>query len=235
MSVLIIISYFVVIYALGILSAERFFFFCKPFHYERYFKPKVVMTILLMLALVVVSYVISTELLIGRKTFYVNLHCQLADAKTHAYIQLALVFAPTLFMIAFGTIQIQRLIKRQQQVVNALVLPQDTNIKKHKGVITTPVGKKAKHAVRLVLLLSGVFVGTHLPAYILRSVMFSIGISWEDVETRKHFTASVILRVEAVIEACVAPAFNPIVVFFINKDIRDHALDTLKTLKNLFK
>ena len=94
------------------IALERYFYFCRPFHYQRYFGLKSVVIVTVSMLTLTHSYILITEVLIGRKLHPHFILCQLPNEQFHAAIQFVIFFVPAIICTFFSAYKIQSVITK---------------------------------------------------------------------------------------------------------------------------
>lgn len=156
------------------------------------------------------GFSLFSELYVGRHYYTTILACN-ASGPDLVYLNPLVIFLfylSSAFMSLICLIRLIILVKRQHNSV----VPSDS---------MTPHFKKTLsiyNAVKIVLLVSGTFWATSVPAFIGRTTIFSSGATWNDMDTRSNSTAYVISRTFNFMFMTMSA--RPILYLTINKELR---------------
>ena len=76
-----------------------------------------------------------------------------------------------------------------------------------------------KSAIRMILLVSGVYWGTYIPAWIIYALIVSFGATWESMDKRCNLYAAILMRLARFLMNHISPCLNPLIYFWIHKDL----------------
>ena len=102
----------------AIIAIERYYYFCEPMKYPRYFTSKSITCFVIGVLVIAESYMISTELLIGRKTPNHFSSWRLENQEKHKLLQLLVFFVPAAACTCFSVFSISRLIDANRRSIN---------------------------------------------------------------------------------------------------------------------
>jgi type IV secretory pathway VirB3-like protein len=194
---------------IGLMAYERFVYFCHPMKYDRWLRRRIVAFGIGAITTAPLIYMAVSEIYPGREFHATILGCNLRDMSIHPIFQGLVFVLPTMFSTAFCSVKIWRL-SVQRSVAPSV--PQDP-------VLATPTRQAAK-ALRVLLLVSGVFWAMTLPVAITRSLYFRSGVTWQDLDSRRSYFKALFLRYNYYIYALVSPLLNPIIYYYSRKDLR---------------
>ena len=198
---------------IGLMAFERYLYFCHPMRYQSILKAHVLATVIIAIFAAPNVYCAVTEFLIGRQYHSSVLGCNFGGGKIliQSTIQLLCFLMPPAVVTIVSTYKIWRLLV---QVNVAPVAPD--------GAVTQSVapGHQATKVIRMILLVSGTFWGTYLPSIIMRVTIFSLGITWEDVNSRDSLMASMLIRTATILFTCVSSTLNPFIYYYSRRDLR---------------
>ena len=164
-------------------------------------------------------YVFYTERTIGSKLSYVSLSCQLQNA-THSHVQLIVVVLIPVSFITFSFVSIFRVARNAQDNNNMRIPLGRLNNDTHQRV--DPIRRRfrnLRNAIRLILMTSGMFLVTIVPAAISREIVLLHGVTWQEVETRQVLWASLLMRLETTFESVLFAAVNPIIYYRTERNL----------------
>lgn len=223
-------AFFCSIYLLGLLAYERYHFFCRPMSYQRTFATFRLVCLVVGAWLIALSFSISTEILLGRKVYITVLGCQLESSRVMSQIQIAGFFGPSLFLVFFSTIRVGILLVKMRAMIAPQILDQGNGNTSNPDQIYLPIEglsntykikiSKAGAAFKLVILISGLFWGTYIPGFIVRLVIFSSGITWEEIESRQNLTAMILLRSSHLIIVTIPQVLNPWLYLYTHPELK---------------
>ena len=199
-------------------------FFCQPFRYPRWFKKLNITLLVALTTIIVFIYIIYTELTIGRKLAYVSFTCQLQDV-SQSFIQMVVFIIIPLTITMFCVIAISRVLTKQRMRIIDLTMV--TGRSNSQSIATSnnanevnPIKQLVKNGgktIRLIVMVSGVFLVSIIPSAIFRQTVTMNGITWYDIETRSVFWASVLMRLESTIGSILFSTVNPLIYYYIEK------------------
>lgn len=158
-------------------------------------------------------YAIITEILIGRVCHESILACHLPGTVYLNYVQLASFLFPSLIVTIYCMIRIWRIAMAQR------VAPIEPGNAQAAAANVSQL-EKIRVALKAIGLVSGTFWGTYIPGFILRTIIFSAGITWYDIDTRKEMGASVMMRVSQLMFIQVSSAVNPLIYYNTNRPMK---------------
>ncbi len=88
------------------------------------------------------------------------------------------------------------------------------------GPVHSLVTVSLRRAFKIILLVSETFWLTCVPAFIGRTVIFSTGTTWVDMDTRRNVVAFALLRCFSFLLTTVSCLLNPLIYILVHKDIR---------------
>ena len=87
---------------------------------------------------------------------------------------------------------------------------------------TTAITKQARKAVILILQVSGAFWCTLIPSMLMRTIIFNLGYTWDDLDTRRYLAPSILVRLGSLLYVPIAPVVNPVFYYYYSrKDLRE--------------
>jgi hypothetical protein len=131
------------------------------------------------------AFAIITEILIGRVFHESILICHLPGTVYLNYVQIGCFLFPSLIITVYCMIRIWR-VAMAQRVAPAPIEPS--------SAASVSQIDKIRVALKAIALVSGTFWGTYIPGFIIRTAVFSAGNTWVDLDTRKNFNASLLIR-----------------------------------------
>ena len=202
-------------------SRFRYMFFCQPFRYPRWCKKQNINTVVGITTIITFIYIIYTELTIGRKLAYVSFTCQLQDAG-QAYFQMVFYVLIPLLITIICIIAISRVLKKQRMRINNLtVLAGNANCETtgsyHQINPIKQLVKNGGKTIRLIVMVSGIFVASVFPSAIFRQTVAMNGITWHDIETRSVYWASMLMRLETTFACVLFATVNPLIYCYVEK------------------
>ena len=192
-------------------------FFCQPFRYPRLCKKWNLIIIIGITSIIAFSYVIYTELTIGRKIAYMSFTCQLMNPKQSHIQTTVFVFIPLVISI-FCVISINRVLAKQRMRIRHIAL--EVNPQMNNASQINPIKQLIKNGgktIRLIVMVSGTFLASLLPSTIFRETVLMNGITWDDIITRRVYWAAILMRLEVIIGSVTFSCVNPIIYFYIEK------------------
>lgn len=212
-------------YMVSLLAVERYVYFCKPYHYHKIFTLKKIVAYVMFIVTFPLAYTVGTEIAIGRIMYFSVMDCQLKQAGLHGYYQVALFFAPPILLTSYSLTNIVMLIIRQRNSVLPAVTSPNPIAQTSQSMTTNRQAsyeKKStpKKALRLLLLVSGTFYLTFLPAEAARTALFNSGLTWAEAETRQDRSAAFQLRMQSLSYYGISPMINPLVYYSTMRELR---------------
>ena len=180
-----------------LLSFERYQYFVHPLSYHRRFSQRNVLLLLIFALAPGVMCSALTEVITGRILYPVSLDCQLPQNAARVFIIL-LFFFPAFTVTSYSLVSLYHIAVKQKSRVQDLKL--------NKEQVST---MSTKDAIRLILLVSGVFYGSYIPVYGLLQVLLNTGITWEKMNTRTHEVLSVSVRMLCLVMTFLHGVINP--------------------------
>ena len=204
--------YFVSIHFIMALSFERYQYFMHPLKYPQRFNKRNIKKIFLAVSTPGILFAVFTEVFVGRTFHAVVLDCMLPFTTPLNLIIVFLFGLPNIIINIFCIVSLLKLLKKQRRQVQALQI---------EGSVCMPGKAKrpVKDAVRLILLVSGIFYGSYVPAYLIHEVIFR-NVTWESLNARDVETLSVLYRVFSTVASCTPACLNPWVYIYVNQDLR---------------
>ena len=219
-SILSITFTFSTMYMTTYIALERYFYFCYPFKYVRYFSPLRIAVVSVLIILIPVVWCVVTGIVIGRRQLSTAaMLCQLPQAIKALPSQMIIFLFPSIFGILLSFIQIFRLRHRALKQVHCQA--EEVGQAGLNPAVVTPTNLKSmKAALRLLLLTSGSFWGTLIPSWAMRTIVLTSGSSWEDLDNRVNIWNTIVIRMHVLILSSFASALNPIIYFALHADFR---------------
>ena len=90
------------------IAIERYYYFCKPMKYPRYFTPKSIIFFTIAFCMVGEAYMFVTDLIIGRVTYEFFSLCHLPAQTWNNIFQLTIFVAPAITCTLFSVYNIRR-------------------------------------------------------------------------------------------------------------------------------
>ena len=94
----------------ALVAVERYFYFCEPMKYPRYFTLKTVTLFTCFICGIALGYTLGTEIIIGRKQSEFHGLCRLENQVIHKIIQSSIFFLPAILSTCFSIYKIGKLI-----------------------------------------------------------------------------------------------------------------------------
>ena len=192
---------------------ERYFYFCQPYKYERYFTVRKVTAAIVILFLLVLAYVSIIEALFARKLFYAMPNCSVEEDDIISVCSVILVFLPVTITVIFAAIKLSSLIKKQKQQIRDMNYP-SSNVTGH------PLNFKMKSSLHQILMLSGLLFISQIPVAIVCNILILYGVKRHDLETRKALVGFIVFRTSFLLSCFLAPASYPVVLLYVNRSLR---------------
>ena len=126
----------------AIVAFERYFYFCKPFLYQRILTLKSIIAATIAILLFAQIYIFSTEIIYVREFQPLVALCQLEDQTYHNAIQFGLFFIPSIIATIFSIHSIRKLINKIGASDGTL---QSGNVANLEPILRT---RSAKHGLR---------------------------------------------------------------------------------------
>ena len=101
----------------AVVALERYFYFCRPFLYQRWFTLKSIIAATVFMFSVTQTYTFTTEIIYKRELQPIVAICQLQVQTTHNVIQFCLFFLPSIIATVFSVYKISKLIDNKVDVV----------------------------------------------------------------------------------------------------------------------
>ena len=132
------------------------------------------------------------------------------------YIQQTVIFLVPAVEIIVASVFIWRSMKSAQvaPAVPSGMQPQ----------ISQPAPKQAQKALKMILLVSGSYWGTSIPATMLWLSAKNMVKSWEELDSRVNVTAFALMRSGSFLITIVSSFLNPLIFFWNRKDMRRYLL-----------
>ena len=199
------------------IACERYVFFCHPFRYlQQFSKARIVAAVVMCYTIPII--VLMTPSMESGSTFHASiLSCTISDNKPSGKF-FALIVLPSAAVTIYCMIRVWCL-SRSAAVGPGVVGNQQT--------LATPV-HQARKTLKMILLLSGTFWVTSLPAYVSWMTIFMAGNTWEDLDSRRYIGPSIVMRLTMFTHCFVSSAVNPLIYYYSRKDLR---LATCKLLR----
>jgi hypothetical protein len=220
-------------YHISLIAFERYMYFCRPMKYSHFITTRRVVLAMCMIYITACSYMTITEILIGRDYHPGVLVCNLSNPGFHGIFQIVVFQLPPAVVTIICSLKIWKLIKENSvppHIVLGHVNPNSSTINEATNNQAIPV-RQAKKAIRMILLISGALWGTYIPGMIIRTIIFNLGYTWEDIDTRSALVPALMVRLSTYVMSFVSSAVNPIIYVYTRKDLR-HALFTIMGLKS---
>ena len=196
---------------LGLIAYERFIFFCKPMIYEHHLTTTRVIVASAAIYFMSAVFVIATELTLGRFYHPAVMAFNLEASGLQSIIQFCLFFLTPLIITIFCAVKIWRLIK-SSSVAPAVPSGQQS-------ALSPTVIKKATWALRMILLIGSTLWFSNIPGFVIRGVLFNIGYTWEDMDTRRHLIPAILMRFALYLYCALPLALNPIIYYGTQPDL----------------
>ena len=226
LSDLVIATYFTLIYLVAMISLERYCYFCLPFHYQRIITCRRILLVITLVVCAVFVWVVVPEILIGRTMLYANLYCQLENVVI-ATTYMAFCFAPSFMAVLFSCGNIMHLIRQKARRMANDAIP---GFMSQQQILS--INRPARSALRIIVMLSGLLLITHIPTTIIRRSVIYSGITWEEIDSRKAFYEAIAIRVCAYVKAVVSPAISPCILLYVNRWLRIRCQSFLRSLSS---
>lgn len=218
-SCLIAAAFFCTVYMLGILAYERYHFFCHPLSYPRLFTTAKLCCLVAGVWLITVCYFVSSEIIFGRELFIAVMSCQMKSS-IMTQSQLIYFFGPSLFSIIFSTVRVGMLWAKMRTTVSPqpLGVTDQTSVEALSNTYKVKI-RKAGTAIKLILLISGLFWGTYILSFIARVVVLR-NFTWDEIDTRQNMTAMILVRGSQLLAGTVSQIFNPGLYMYTHPQLR---------------
>ena len=195
----------------AVVAYERYTYFCHPFHYERRFSTALIVITLGMCYAIPVTLVATREALFSTSAFHAsNLSCNISNAGIHRFTLLVVIVLPSIAVTVYCMIRVWKLSRRAE------VSPE---VQGNLEIQSTPV-QQARKTLKMILLLSGTFWATTLPAIVGGIIILSADYTWEDLDIRRYLVPSIILRLAVFTHCFISSAVNPVIYLYSRKDLR---------------
>ena len=109
--------FFSTIQMTAIIAIERYYFFCEPMKYPRYFTSRSITCLTITVIFISEAYMITTQIFIGRKTPYYYASCRLEGQSFHKTLQFLIFFLPAIVCTGFSIYKIARLIAKDRRAI----------------------------------------------------------------------------------------------------------------------
>ena len=101
----------------ALVAVERYFYFCEPMKYARFFTLKSITFATLMICLIAEGYTLSTEIIVGRQRPETTSICRLENQVLHKVLQLVIFFLPAIVCTCFSIYKIGTLINKTRHSI----------------------------------------------------------------------------------------------------------------------
>ena len=85
---------------------------------------------------------------------------------------------------------------------------------------TAETAKQARKAFLLILQVSGAYWVAQFPSMIIRMIIFNIGYTWEDLDSRQHVTPAILIRLATFLYVPISQVIHPLFYYYSIKDLR---------------
>ena len=203
---------FLSFHILTLMALERYCYFAMPFKHGRLFSTKKIIVVEVILWCFSLTF--STTIHVTkRRTYYdVVLMCQSPTAGLFIYAQLVLYILPAIGGITFAIVKLWRL-RRQHQAQ----LKTRTHMENSRAENRI---KKTSAAIRIIVLISGLFWITYLPPALFRLVVFANGSTWEKLDDFSQPNLSYAFRYFNMIIFTLSSALNPFIYLLSHRELR---------------
>ena len=183
----------------AVLDFERYTYLCHPFHYEQWFSTaRIVVTLVMCYAFP--ATVVTTQEAIFNDSFHAStLSCYISNTGIHRYALLVVIMLPSIAVTLYCMIRVWKLSRR------AAVSPGVQGNHQNQSTLVL----QAHKTLKMMLLLSGTFWATILPAIVGRIIIFSTDYTWED----RYVVPSIIHRLTDFTHCFVSSVANPIIYY----------------------
>ena len=86
---------------------------------------------------------------------------------------------------------------------------------------TSAITKQARKALILIMQVSGAYWCAHIPSSLIRIIIFNLGYTWDDLDTRRYLVPSILVRLGSLLYVPIAPVVNPVFYYYSRKDLRE--------------
>ena len=194
----------------AVVAYERYTYFCRPFHYERWFNIARIVVTLGMCYAIPATLVTTREAIFNYSFHASSLSCYISNTGIHRYALLVVIVLPSVAVTVYCMIRVWKLSMRAE------VSP---GVQGNQQNQSTPV-QQARKTLKMILLLSGTFWATALPAIVGRFIIFNANYTWEDLDTRRYVVPSMILRLAVFTHCFISSAVNPVIYYYSRRDLR---------------
>ena len=215
---------------IAFIAIERYIFFCHPLKYINIITGKTVTATLISIYMVSFIYTITLEAVIGRTYHTSVMSCQLPQSTLRLGIHFALVYLIPAIEVIIIIIVIRRLNKRAS-VAPALPANYNANAEGSVNGADQILLQQMARNVRMILLISGAFWGTTLPASLISTIVHSTGGTWAELDARVYPIQSHLLKMCSYLVSLVSSFLNPIIYYWSRRDLRD----AFKTRLRIFR
>lgn len=199
-------------HALGLIAYERYFRFSHPLAYIVYFTKNRLVLFAVMPHVFGQGLSLFIDLYIGRQYFTTILACNAASPQLVYLtpIMVCLFYLPSALMSLICLIKLIVLVKRQHA--------KNIGLGNMNGHLSQSLG--IRRAIKIVMLVSGSFWITAAEAFIARSILFSSGVTWADMDTRHNLTAYIICRTSSLLVSTASLLINPVIYLTLHRELR---------------
>ena len=104
-------TFFGTIQLTAFIALERYFFFCRPYVYQRYFTLKSTVSVVIAIFLITQGYSFGTEIIFGRVFQPLLSMCVFENQSRHNLVQILVFFLPAMICTCFSVFKILKLMR----------------------------------------------------------------------------------------------------------------------------
>ena len=216
--------YLASVYILGYLGLERYVFFRFPLKYTVWFSKKIILITSVILSSIGILYSLVLDIILVRQPVYTTKTCLITEEHRDILNPFTLVvfFAPSAGISIFTLIALRVLISQHQAKVTHNT---QGELATHGAEIKFV--QVVKKNLKMLVLISGTLWFTIIPGFVIRSVIFSAGITWEDTDRRDTTTMFVLANTGWMMMTVLSSVINPIIYLSLLPQLRNAARKTL--------
>ena len=141
---------------------------------------------------------------------------------SQSFLQLIVFILIPLLITVFCIIAISFVIRKQRMRINdvSAALAEASNPSTNEINRVNPIRQLVQNGVktlRLIGMVSGIFVASIIPSVFCRQVVAMQGVTWFDIETRSVYWASVLMRLESTVGSVLFATVNQLIYYYVEK------------------
>ena len=209
------------LWMVGYMAFERYMYFIRPLRYMSYFtKNKIIIVNLCVYSF---SFVMSLifELIESRVVIATTMACGVAGpvTKISDAFYILLFWVPSGSMSLISVVNLGLLASKHRAQVD-IQIPQEED-GAHTTHTTQPdIAAAIRRAIKMIILVSGSFWITSVPAVIVRESLLASGVTWMDTDGRSNVALFALSRGAYLLMTTVSSILNPIIYISLQNDLR---------------